>query len=51
MAQVKRAKHQNDFDAAFYQADQDPENLILYEHMYHLGQSLNNQLQKQEEFL
>lgn len=42
---------QFEYDTMFYLADQDLENCIIYDDMYHIGQKLNYQLVKQHEFL
>lgn len=42
---------QSEFDTLFYQLDQDSENTTLYDSMYCMGQSLNEKIQKHNEFL
>lgn len=42
---------QSEFDTLFYQLDQDSENTTLYDSMYYMGQSLNEKIQKHNEFL
>lgn len=41
----------SEFDTTFHQTDLDPENTMLYDTMFPLGQRLNDQIQKHVQLL